>query len=240
MPYYEDDCPPPFSSLHEKRKEDATRTAHMNGWCHFTTQSLCKNVGQVEPFSDESKIHETQENKISAFNTPRDSHESSATICNATTAKTGIVRKNKLFQHLNLITSISSILLIVLLMISQWWPNIYGGVNSFGNSTAVTYTNVIITPCGNYFWHSAGGDRGNWVSSDVAIKQDEEVLEETSNIGIDWGYNRILGKNISFYELERFHTLKIYPSSVLFCYNLIALKPYVMNYLQNYHLGMQT
>ena len=98
--------------------------------------------------------------------------------------------------------SILTILLVSIVMIQGLWKRNENLDNESTNSSSVTYTNVVITPCGNYFWHSAAGSAGSWMASDVAIKKKETLLEEASTIGVDWGYNGILGiDDIQYIEL---------------------------------------
>lgn len=73
------------------------------------------------------------------------------------------------------------------------YPIFRNGESKPENTTSVTYTNVHITPCGNYFWHSAGTSGSTWLPRDVAIKNDQSLIENTFSTGIDWGYNGILG-----------------------------------------------
>ena len=90
--------------------------------------------------------------------------------------------------------SILTIFLVSIVMIQGFWSRNGNLDDESNNSSSVTYTNVVITPCGNYFWHSAAGSAGSWMASDVATKKEETLLEEASTIGVDWGYNGILGR----------------------------------------------
>ena len=109
------------------------------------------------------------------------------------------MKKCKLWNRIHILASITSLLLLVLFLISKWVPSLLNSSDSSENTTSITYTNVVITPCGNYFWHSAGGAGGNWQSSDLASKNDERLLEEASNTGMNLGYNRIIGQYLIFH-----------------------------------------
>ena len=108
-------------------------------------------------------------------------------------SKNFVMKKCKLWNRIHILASITSLFLLVLFLISKWVPSLLNSSDSSENTTSITYTNVVITPCGNYFWHSAGGAGGNWQSSDLASKNDERLLEEASNTGMNLGYNRIIG-----------------------------------------------
>ena len=185
------DSPPSFSSLHPNENIDSSNANNISGWCQFTTKSFCKNVSQVLPLPNEEKSKEI--NTSNMTETPSDLYKSSEILCKTKSSKKCVIKKGRWWSRIHVIASIASTLLLALFMISEWAPSILNGSFSSENTTSVTYTNVVITPCGNYFWHSAGGSGGNWESSDLASKHDEKLLEETSHTGVDWGYNRIIG-----------------------------------------------
>ena len=98
--------------------------------------------------------------------------------------------------------SILTIFLVSIVMIQGFWSRNGNFDEESNNSSSVTYTNVVITPCGNYFWHSAASSSGSWMASDIAIEKQQNLLEEASTIGVDWGYNGILGiYDIKYIEL---------------------------------------
>ena len=145
----------------------------------------------MTPLPDEKTPNAINGNNVSSYTC--ENHKPSGTSRDLESTKCGNTQKKKWLQHLNLITSISTVVLLIVLTISEWYPMGQNGENTPENATSVTYTNVIITPCGNYFWHSAGASGGNWLSSDIAIKQDQSLIENLVDTGVDWGYNGILG-----------------------------------------------
>jgi hypothetical protein len=145
----------------------------------------------VTPLPDEKTANERNGKNVTSYTC--ENHKPSGTLSGFESTKGGNTQKKKWLQHLNLLTSISTVVLLIVLTISEWYPMVKNVENAPENTTSVTYTNVIITPCGNYFWHSAGASGGNWLSSDIAIKHDQSLIENTLNTGVDWGYNGILG-----------------------------------------------
>ena len=189
MIFFHSDAPPPFSSLHPNENLDSLNSKNESGWAHLTTKSLCRNVSQALPRREEVKSNENN-----PIENPSEFYKSSETLCQTKSNNTPFGKKYKWWSHVHLLVSATSTLLLVLLVISEWGPYILYGDDSSENTTSITYTNVVITPCGNYFWHSAGGSGGNWQSSDLASKDDERKLEEASTNGLSLGYNRIIGK----------------------------------------------
>ena len=187
------DNPPSFSSLHGKESLDSFNYKNGSGWAHLTTKSLCRNVSQVLPIPKEVKANESiTSNQIEH---PSDIYKSSETLCQTKSTRNSFDEKCKWWNRIHVLVSVTSTLLLILFLILEWVPNILNGSDSSENATSITYTNVVITPCGNYFWHSAGGPGGNWQSSDLASKNDEKLLEEMSTADENLGYNRIIGKS---------------------------------------------
>ena len=177
--------------MHPNENIDSSKASSINGWCQFTTKSFCKNVSQVLPLPKEEKSNKT--NPTNAMEIPSDLYKSSEILCKTKSSKKCSIKKCKWWNRIHVLASVLSTLLLALFMMSELIPNILNGSFSSENTTSITYTNVVITPCGNYFWHSGGDSGGNWDSSDLASKHDEKLLEETSHAGVDWGYNRIIG-----------------------------------------------
>ena len=144
------------------------------------------------PLPNDEKINDPNSNN--AIENPTDFYKSSEALCKTKPIKNSVIKKCKLWNRIHILASITSLLLLVLLLISKWVPSFLNGSESSENTTSITYTNVVITPCGNYFWHSAGGAGGNWQSSDLASKNDEKMLEDAANTGVNLGYNRIIGQ----------------------------------------------
>ena len=141
-----------------------------------------------------TKSSALDKNITSSDNIPG-SYKSSDNLVDMKSIKCNTIERGKCVQRMSFVISISTILLLLVLIISVWWPQIQNGGSNPENTTSVTVTNVVITPCGNYFWHSAGGSGGNWLPSNAAIQKDANLLEEASKSGVDWGYNGVLGNN---------------------------------------------
>ena len=167
-------------------------------WCHLATRNLCK--------SENAEI--TNRNDIRAKPTKRNnddnvlSNKSSDVSCSTTSSNKNIMKRIQWPQRINLVISVSILFLLLVLIISEYvLKNLQNGSQASDNTTSVTYTNVIITPCGNYFWRSAGVANGNWLASDAAIKKEKALFEEAVQSGVDWGYNGILGDTL-YYNLR--------------------------------------
>ena len=184
--------------MHGNESLDSFNYKNGSGWAHLTTKSLCRNVSQVLPLPKEvqSNDNKIDDNKNDQIEHPLDIYKSSETLCKTKSSRNSFDEKCKWWSRIHVLFSVTSTLLLILFLISEWVPNVLiNGSDSSENTTSITYTNVVITPCGNYFWHSAGGPGGNWQSSDLASKKDEKLLEEMSTTGENLGYNRIIGKS---------------------------------------------
>ena len=170
--------------------------------CQLSTRSLCKGSSEeVSPPSE--KIHPAVSNQgRSGLGNDFESYKSSTALCEIKCSKKPNANQSRWIHVINLTISLLTIFLVSILMIQGLWTRNENLDNESTNSSSITYTNVVITPCGNYFWHSAASSAGSWMASDVAIKKEETLLEEASSIGVDWGYNGILGRyNIKYIEL---------------------------------------
>ena len=186
--------------MHGNESLDSFNYKNGSGWAHLTTKSLCRNVSQVLPLPKEvqSNDNKIDDNKNDQIEHPLDIYKSSETLCKTKSSRNSFDEKCKWWSRIHVLVSVTSTLLLILFLILEWVPNILNGSDSSENTTSITYTNVVITPCGNYFWHSAGGPGGNWQSSDLASKKDEKLLEEMSTTGENLGYNRIIGKSSNY------------------------------------------
>ena len=179
--------------MHGNESLDSFNYKNGSGWAHLTTKSLCRNVSQVLQLPKEVKPDDN--NTSNQIEPPLDIYKSSEILCQTKSSRNSFNEKCKWWNRVHVLISATSTLLLILFLILEWAPNILNGSDSSENTTSITYTNVVITPCGNYFWHSAGGPGGNWQSSDLASKNDERLLEEIFTTGDNLGYNRIIGKS---------------------------------------------
>ena len=189
-----DDPPPPFTpSLEIKPEQKGTHTAPIKG-CQLSTRSLCKGSSE-EVSTSAGKTHPTfLYQSFPGLGSSCKSNKSSDSLCEIKCIKKSNANQGRWIHGINLMISILTILLVSILTIQGLWTRNENLDNESTNSSSITYTNVVITPCGNYFWHSAASSAGSWMASDVAIKKEETLLEEASSIGVDWGYNGILGR----------------------------------------------
>ena len=186
-----DDPPPPFTpSLEIKPEKKEIFAAPVR--CQLSTRSLCKASSEEVP-SSPCKTHPPFLYQSFPGSSCK-SYQSSDSVCEIKCSKKSNANQGRWVHRINVMISLLTILLVSILMIQGLWTRNENLDNDPTNSSSVTYTNVVITPCGNYFWHSAASSAGSWMASDVAIKKEETLLEEASTIGVDWGYNGILGR----------------------------------------------
>ena len=124
--------------------------------------------------------------------------KASDNVCETSTLNSSSQNRcmEKWVPKINCIISLSAVILLLVLMLSEWLSRTHTVGVDTTNTAALTVTNVIITPCGNYFWHSSKKSGGNWQPSDAAIQSDVNILEGASTNSADWGYNGVIGKQL--------------------------------------------